>query len=230
MKHRLLWLCVFLSSTIRILADEPKEPPRAIAPFFKPPAEFAHNLGAYKSPLTFSDGTPVKRPADWPRRRKQILTTWHGLMGAWPALLAKPTIEYQKKERRDNFTQHHVKIEVAPRRFTDDAYLLIPDGKGPFPAVLVVFYDAKTGIGQGKATLCDFALQLTKRGFVTLSLGSAPASYYPDKADAQLKKTAAQADADRADRDAPRSAGSCHASMRYDGSGWRVAGGGPARL
>jgi hypothetical protein len=187
MKRLLLLLGVFLSLPVLVRADKPKEPPPSIAPFFKPPAEFANDRHTYTSPLKFYDGAPVKRPADWPRRRREILTTWHGLMGAWPALLDKPKIEYLTKERGDKFTQHHVKIEVAPRRFTDDAYLLVPDGKGPFPAVLVVFYDAKTGIGQGKASFRDFALQLTKRGFVTLSLGSPPASYYPDKADAQLQ-------------------------------------------
>src|SRR5437588_11731721 len=70
---------------------------------------------------------------------------------------------------------------------TEDAYLLVPDGKGPFPAILVVFYDAKTGIGQGKSNHCDFAWQLARRGFVTLSLGSPPASFYPDKDKVQLQ-------------------------------------------
>jgi hypothetical protein len=58
--------------------------------------------------------------------------------------------------------------------------LLIPEGKGPFPVVVVVFYDALTGIGK-KKELLDFAYQLAKRGFVTLSLGSNPETYYPDK-------------------------------------------------
>jgi hypothetical protein len=63
----------------------------------------------------------------------------------------------------------------------DDAYLLVPDGDGPFPAVLVVYYEAKTGIGLGKSALRDFAYQLAKRGFVTLSLGGDPNTYYPTK-------------------------------------------------
>jgi hypothetical protein len=83
--------------------------------------------------------------------------------------------------------QHHVRLEIAPERTTEDAYLLIPDGKGPAPAVLVVFYDAGTGIGRGKAPHRDFAYQLARRGFVTLSLGSAPATFYPSKEKAQLQ-------------------------------------------
>jgi len=44
---------------------------------------------------------------------------------------------------KTDFTQHHLRIEIAPQRQADDVYLLVPDGPGPFPAVLVVFYDAK---------------------------------------------------------------------------------------
>lgn len=160
---------------------------KQLAPFFRPPAEYAGDLKTYSSPLVFADGSPVKTPADWSKRRQEILKTWNELLGPWPPLLEKPKLEYLEKESRDNFTQHHVRIEVAPGRLTDDAYLLVPDGKGPFPAVLVVYYDALTGIGRGKGELRDFAYQLAKRGFVTLSLGSTPASYYPNKEKAQLQ-------------------------------------------
>jgi hypothetical protein len=162
-------------------------PPARLAPFFRPPAELASDLGAYRSPLRFADGTPVRSAADWPRRRAEILKTWHDAMGPWPPLLKQPKIEYLAKERRESVTQHRVRIEIAPGRFTDDAYLLIPDGDGPFPAVLVVFYEAKTGIGRGKSARLDFAWQLAQRGFVTLSLGSPPETYYPDKGKAQLQ-------------------------------------------
>jgi hypothetical protein len=159
---------------------------KRLAPSFTPPPKLVKDFGAYKSPLKFYDGTPVRRHADWPKRRREILAKWHGFMGPWLKLLRKPKIEYLKKERREGLTQHHVRIEVAPRRMTDDAYLLMPDGKGPFPAVVVVFYDAKTGVGL-KGKLRDFALQLAKRGFVALSLGSTPGAYYPNKDNPQLQ-------------------------------------------
>jgi hypothetical protein len=138
-------------------------------------------------PLKFDDGRVVKSADDCPKRRQGILKIWHHLLGPWPALIDKPKVEYLDKEKRDGRTQHRVRLEIAPKPTTDDAYLLMPEGKGPFPAVLVIFYDAGTGIGKGKVPRCDFALLLAKRGFVTLSQGSAPPSFYPSKEKAQLQ-------------------------------------------
>ncbi len=154
------WLFVFIGL----------EPDPQLSPFFQPPAESADDLGTYRSPLVFDDGRRVTTAAEWKLRREEILKTWHGLLGTWPPLVEKPKLEYRETERRENLTQHHVRLEIAPGRMTDDAYLLVPDGDGPFPAVLVVYYDAKTGAGLGKE-LRDFGYQLAKRGFVTLSLG-----------------------------------------------------------
>lgn len=163
------------------------ELPAKIAPAFRPPTELVGELGKYRSPLLFNDGSTVKSKEDWARRRQEILTTWHGLMGEWPRPIEKPKLEVISEARRENFTQKHVRIEVAPGKMTEDARLLVPDGKGPFPAVVVVFYDSLTGIGEGKKTLRDFAYQLAKRGFVTLSLGSPPESYYPTKETCRLQ-------------------------------------------
>jgi hypothetical protein len=174
-----------------------------LAPFFRPPAELSNDFGAYKSPLKFYDGTPVKTPRDWSRRRREILDKWHGFLGPWPAAIAKPKMEYLKKVRREGITQHHVRIEIAPGRKTDDSYLLVPDGKGPFPAVLVVFYEAQTGIGKGKNKHCDFAIQLAKRGFVALSVGGTPAYFYPNKANAKIQPLSFHA----------YEAGNCHALL-----------------
>jgi hypothetical protein len=178
-------LSVLLTLPLIAAGEEPL--PKSLAPYFASPAEFAGRYGDYKSPLRFADGTEVKTPDDWKRRRGEILKAWHGLMGPWPEPIAKPKVEVIETERRDHLTQHHIRIEVAPGKTTEDAYLLVPDGKGPFPAVAVVFYDAATGIGLGKKSLRDFALQLAKRGFVALSLGSAPETYYPTKETCKLQ-------------------------------------------
>ena len=157
------------------------------APFFHPPVRFANDLGGYRSPLVFADGVPVRTLNDWARRRQEILQTWHENMGSWPPLIDKPRIEYVEQEKRDDVAQHHIRLEIAPGRTTEDAYLLLPRGDGLFPAVLVLFYDAKTGIGRGRPGYLDFAFQLARRGFVTLSLGCDPGASYPDKEKPQLQ-------------------------------------------
>jgi len=141
------------------------------AAFFQPPGEFADDLGDYRPVLRFYDGSAVTTATDWKKRREEILAYWHGVMGPWPALIAQPGVQYLSRESRENFVQHVVRVEAAPKKQTVDGYLLVPDGAGPFPAVLVVYYDAETGIGQGRE-LRDFAYQLTKRGFATLSIGT----------------------------------------------------------
>ena len=108
-------------------------------------------------------------------------------MGPWPSLISRPRVEYLQKEERENLIQHHIRLKIAPGMTTDDAYLLLPRGQGPFPAALVVYYEAKTGIGRGNSTHRDFALQLAKRGFVALSLGLDPAASFPGKENPQLQ-------------------------------------------
>jgi dienelactone hydrolase len=162
--------------------------PEALRPFFTPPAQFAEDFGSYRSPLTFDDGTPVKTPADWRRRREEILTTWRNLLGDWPPLIEKPEVRYIEQTHRDDFKQHKISVEIAPGGQTVDGYLLVPDSRGQatedrgrkaeddavlrLPAVLVVFYDAETGVGLGGRELRDFGYQLARRGFVVLSIGT----------------------------------------------------------
>jgi hypothetical protein len=121
--------------------------------------------------LRFDDGREVKTPADWQQRRAEILKTWHGLMGAWPPVLEHPKLEKLETTRRENFTQHRIRLQIAPEQ-TGDGYLLIPDGSPPFPAVFVPYYDPETSAGLSDKPLRDFAYQLTKRGFISLCIGS----------------------------------------------------------
>jgi len=145
---------------------------KTVAPFFEPPAKIAGKLGSYRSPLLFNNGSRVRSADDWPRRRKELLDDWHALMGPWPPIIDKPKLETLASERKDGLTYKYVRLEIAPKQ-TGDGWLLIPDGKGPFPAVLVVYYEPETSIGRNaKQPFCDFGLQLAKRGFVTLSIGT----------------------------------------------------------
>jgi dienelactone hydrolase len=145
--------------------------PTIIKSSFTPPPEFIGDFGTYKSLLTFKNGKHVKTETDWKRRRKEILTEWLSLIGSWPELIEKPKIHYSEQTRRDNITQRRISIEIGPDGQIVTGYLLVPDGDGPFPAVLVVYYDAETGTGLGKE-LRDFGYQLAKRGFVAISIGT----------------------------------------------------------
>ena len=178
------------------------DPAQVLAPFFHPPAEFANQFGSYRSPLKFEDGTSVKTAADWVRRRGEILKQWHDLMGPWPPILQAPKVvflpvveprsplppgspalesnassvkagigETSVALSRENFTRHRVHLEIAPDQ-TGEGWLLVPEGNGPFPAVLVLYYEPETSTGRGKEPLRDFGLQLAQRGFVTLSIGT----------------------------------------------------------
>jgi dienelactone hydrolase len=154
---------------------------KKLQPFAQPPAEFAGKFGSYKSPLEFADGTVAKTPADWAKRRAEILNTWHERLGPWPPLVKNPAVKKLESVKRDGYTQHRVQVQASPGGWVE-GYLLVPDGPGPFPAVVVPFYEPLTSIGQGAkgrgVGTHDYGLQLVKRGFVTLSIGT-PASRDP---------------------------------------------------
>ncbi len=154
-------------AALSLVRTEPKT--SELDEYFQPPTKYANDLGDFRSPLKINDGSEVKSVEDWQRRRQEIRDRWHGIMGPWPPLIEKPKIEYIKTERREEFTQHQVRVEMSSE-LMEPAILLVPDGKGPFPAAVVPYYEPETGAGLGKE-LRDFGYQLTKRGFVTLSIG-----------------------------------------------------------
>jgi len=160
---------------------------------FSPPAEYAGKYGVFRSPLTFDNGDVVKTRGDWSRRREEILANWHERMGEWPPLIIGQKPEYLETVRRENFTQHHVRFYWTPDEKTD-GYLLVPDGKGLKPAVITVYYEPETAVGIKENGHRDFARQLTRQGFVTLSIGTREASaqqqyslYYPGIANARVQ-------------------------------------------
>lgn len=177
-------LMVAITSAGSAQAEAPKgDPWSKLKPYFSPLPEYRDDFGGYRSPLLFADGTKVKNAADWQRRRREILDEWHRLLGPWPALLAEPRVKIVKTEHRENFTQHQVQVEIYPGEKYTEGHLLIPDGKGPFPAVLVTFYDSATSVGLGKQgrDTHDYGLQLARRGFVTLSIGTPGTIEHPKK-------------------------------------------------
>lgn len=158
---------------------------KKIAPFFSPPEMYKDEVGSYRSPLEFYDGEEVETSKDWQQRREEIKSRWRELMGTWPALIDDQELEILDTLHKEGFTQYRVSFYWMPHEKTE-GYLLVPDEQGEKPAVITVYYEPETAIGEGVADR-DFALQLVKRGFVTLSIGTAEASkdktyslYYPN--------------------------------------------------
>ncbi|MEY2407515.1 MAG: hypothetical protein QOF48_185 [Verrucomicrobiota bacterium] len=154
-----------------VVTVDPLRRHAAIEDFLHVPREWESDFGNYRSPLEWPQGGRASAAAEWPRRRAQIATAWHEAMGAWPALLEQPGLKILASEPRENFTQHRVQVEWTRGEFAE-GWLLVPAEAGPLPAVLVPFYDPETSIGIGASKHRDFALQLARRGFVTLAIGA----------------------------------------------------------
>jgi hypothetical protein len=115
-------------------------------------------------------------------------------------------MELAEKQDREGTTQYRVEIEIAPG-VMQHGYLLLPAAKfrGPRPAVLVPFYAPEVSVdydgpraiaGQAaryfkdgaRPVHRDFALQLARRGFVTLAIGTpGDNAYKPDLHGAQCQ-------------------------------------------
>ncbi len=193
--------CIVLLSIMFIhvaAQDHKSEAWNTIQPYFTPPLEFQGEHGDYRSPRLFYNGDLVRTAEDWSERAREIRTKWMEMMGEWPPILTDQTFEIIETEKREDFTQHLVRFYWTPNQQTE-GYLLIPDGEGAKPAVITLFYEPETAIGNGKPDR-DFAYQLTKRGFVTLSLGTTQTTrngtyslYYPGIENATLQPLSALA-------------------------------------
>jgi hypothetical protein len=170
-----------------------KEIWKKIGSNFSPPYEFNNDYGDFRSPLKFYDGSLVSTPDDWQRRRQEILQKWNKMMGVWPAFIENQTPEIvEDSVLEDGIKQYKIKFFWMPNQ-TTNGYLLIPEGTEKMPAVVTVYYEPETAIGLGKPNR-DFAIQLAKRGFVTLSIGTSESTqaktyslYYPSIEKAQVQ-------------------------------------------
>ncbi len=173
-----------------LLGAEPEAwPPPKLVQYFRPPAEWSADFGPYRSPLIFDDGRRVTTMAAWTDRRSELVAFWQKALGPWPERLTQPRLVFfECQDRGAGVVQHRIELEVAAG-VMQPAYLLQPAGSGPHPAVVVVFYAPEVSVGYdgprpltGQAAKFmstgdrgkdrDFALQLARRGFVTLALGT----------------------------------------------------------
>ncbi|AEL27077.1 hypothetical protein Cycma_3354 [Cyclobacterium marinum DSM 745] len=141
-----------------------------IAPYFKVPDKYKGDRGSFRDPFTFDDQSKVTSLEDWKKRRNEILTSWHAYMGEWPKFIENPNYEVLYSINKADYIQKKIRFEWVPGQMTH-GYLLVPYQANNLPAVVTVYYEPETAIGEGKEER-DFALQLVKRGFVTLSIGT----------------------------------------------------------
>lgn len=154
--------------------------------FFSPPEKWEEEYGDFRSPLRFYNGDTVRNSQDWDKRREEIREIWMDMMGHWPPFMTDQSLEIIDSVHRENFIQFTIEFFWTPNDKTR-GYLLVPDEKGQKPAVITLYYEPETAIGLSDLPNRDFALQLARRGFVTLSLGTTIASeaktyalYYPN--------------------------------------------------
>lgn len=158
---------------------------QTIQPWFTVPQQYEGDFGDYRSLMTLNSGQPVRTKQQWEQRREELKNEWTRLLGPWPELNTRPQVQVLSETQEESIRLLHIQFEWAPKQKTK-AWLLLPPGDGPHPAVLTVYYEPETAIGQGRP-LRDFAWQLAKRGFVTLSIGTTETTeaktysmYHPD--------------------------------------------------
>lgn len=145
-------------------------PPADLAQLFEPPPAYQNEFGSYRSPLLDENGATIRDVDNWWRQNHELRREWTDLLGDLPSRMRLPEHETVAIEKLGNLTRTKVRIRAGVGREEVCGYLIMPPGEGPFPAVLVVYYEPESGAGLG-AELRDFALQLARRGFVTLSIG-----------------------------------------------------------
>lgn len=165
---------------------------KRLKPHFTVPEQFEGRTGKYESPLRDRLGKRITTADQWRKRRSELRNEWHDLLGHWPSLITEPEVETLETVNREGITQRKVRFEWSPGEMTT-GYLLLPEGEGPFGAVVTVYYEPETAIGQGNPHR-DFAIQLAKRGLVALSIGATEATaaktygiYYPSLNEAKVQ-------------------------------------------
>ena len=150
-----------------------------------PPDQYRNKYGTYRSPLLFQNGDSVRNATDWKRRRHEIREYWMSVIGQWPPIMKRQELEFLDTTVCNGYLRYRVGFKWTPEERTE-GYLLIPAHSGRSAAVITLFYEPETAVGMGGKPNRDWGLQLVRRGFVVLSLGSTQTTkdktyslYYP---------------------------------------------------
>ncbi len=125
--------------------------------------------------MATAEGKPIATQAEWQKARRKLDEDWRARLGKPPNKPAQLDVRVQKSESLDGYTRQLLSFQSEG---TDRilAYLLTPAGlrdREKRPAV-VVFHQTtadtlKEPVGLGKKPELALALQLVRRGYITLS-------------------------------------------------------------
>ena len=121
------------------------------------------------------DFITIKNKDDWNKRREQILDSIQQVMGPLPDVSKKVPLDLQVIEEVYIDGIKRLKISFAVEKNDRvPAYLLIPvDHRKPVPGILCLHQTIKIGkeepAGLGGSPNLNYALELAKRGYVTLA-------------------------------------------------------------
>ncbi len=129
-------------------------------------------------PFLFMDGTRVKGKRDWARRRKELkeLIQYYGY-GHLPPAGGRVTAQEESSKRIEatGATERTLTLSMGPRGGIKTSLVLtVPEGKGPFPAIIV-------------GDLCwgrqspEIAAEVTRRGYILAEFDRT--DVVPDKED-----------------------------------------------
>lgn len=115
----------------------------------------------------------VRTEADWARRREHILSSFETVAGRFPrARRPPPRLQVLDETREEGYTRQLISYE-ALEGDPIPAYLFLPDGPGPRPAVLALHPTGDLGkgipAGLGDRPNRNYAEELARRGWVVLA-------------------------------------------------------------
>ncbi len=89
-------------------------------------------------PLRFSEGSPVARKSQWPRRRDELLGLFqHYVFGTIPPAPGNVRLRSKKERVEQGVVVQELTIEFGPSHQASLGFeLIIPKGKGPFPVFI----------------------------------------------------------------------------------------------
>lgn len=125
--------------------------------------------------LVAADGKKIVTRAEWEQARKALQKTWLAQLGQPPEKPARLDVRIAKTEKGDGYTRQLLSF-VSEDDDRIRAYLLTPVGvkEGEKRPAVVVFHQTtkdtlRSPVGLGQKPELGLALQLARRGYVTLS-------------------------------------------------------------